>query len=193
MESRKIIDEIKENISKRTATDKIMWFSFWFLLSIITFGLALFPMIYSLIERRNRHFQRQGELENLILTNLRGKGVNVEVESEGCHKRNTLMWTLSTILVIPVFIIAFLLSRDLLLHERRQVLLFRKILVNVEITEQKINLKLYVVVTLATLGFGVIYWFYKIFNDYNNHFKEQWRIEDKLLELFEEGRLIERN
>jgi hypothetical protein len=25
------------------------------------------------------------------------------------------------------------------------------------------------------------YWLYRIFNDYNNHFKMQWLIEDELL------------
>jgi hypothetical protein len=50
------------------------WFSMWFLVSIITFGLALLPMIYYLVERRNRHFRHQKELEDLILTILKSKG-----------------------------------------------------------------------------------------------------------------------
>jgi len=175
MKDQEIIDKIRENLSKRVETDKIMWFSFHLLLSITTFGLALFPTIYRLIERRNKHFQRQKELEDLILARLKNKGINIEVEPENCRRRSSLLWSTSILLIAPIFAIAFLLSKDLHLHERRQASLFRKVLGKEEIKEQKINLKFYAMLTLATLGVGIVYWFYRIFNDYNNHFKEQWR------------------
>jgi hypothetical protein len=41
-------------------------------------------------------------------------------------------------------------------------------------------------ITLATLGVGILYWFYKIINTYNNHFKEQRKIEDEIIRLMEE-------
>ncbi|MEM2439797.1 MAG: hypothetical protein QW493_01080 [Candidatus Bathyarchaeia archaeon] len=188
METRKkeYVDLIKENISKRANTDKVMWFSMWFLLTIITFGFALFPMIYFLIERRNRHFQRQKELEDLILSVLKGNHTNLETETTYISpKRNALLWTLSAPLIVPVFLIAYHLSKDLLLHERRQKCLFNKILPDENIPEQKINPRLYLLITIVTMGVGMIYWFYKIFNAYNNHFKEQWKIENRLIELFE--------
>ena len=46
-----------------TKTDRIMWFSMWFLASIASFGLAFFPMFYLMIKRRNKHFQRHIENE----------------------------------------------------------------------------------------------------------------------------------
>jgi hypothetical protein len=29
-----------------------------------------------------------------------------------------------------------------------------------------------------------VYWLYRIFNDYNQHFKRQWKLEDDLLRFF---------
>lgn len=182
-----MMDEVKENILKRTSSDRIMWFSMWFLLSIITFGLALFPMLYLLIERRNKHFRRQKELESLILPVLKNRGVNLEIEEDDFLERNSLLWTASIVLIVPIFFAAYFLSKDLLLHEKKQMALFRKIFPEEVIIEQKINLKFCIKITLATLGVGIIYWFYKIFNAYNNHFKEQWRVEDKMVELTERG------
>lgn len=182
-----MMDEVKENILKRTSSDRIMWFSMWFLLSIITFGLALFPMLYLLIERRNKHFRRQKELESLILPVLKNRGVNLEIEEDDFLERNSLLWTASIVLIVPIFFAAYFLSKDLLLHEKKQMALFRKIFPEEAIIEQKINLKFCIKITLATLGVGIIYWFYKIFNAYNNHFKEQWRVEDKMVELTERG------
>lgn len=182
-----MMDEVKENILKRTSSDRIMWFSMWFLLSIITFGLALFPMLYLLIERRNKHFRRQKELESLILPVLKNRGVNLEIEEDDFLERNSLLWTASIVQIVPIFFAAYFLSKDLLLHEKKQMALFRKIFPEEAIIEQKINLKFCIKITLATLGVGIIYWFYKIFNAYNNHFKEQWRVEDKMVELTERG------
>ncbi|MBX5320477.1 MAG: hypothetical protein ACQXXG_00600 [Candidatus Bathyarchaeia archaeon] len=187
MKNRRMVDKIKENVLKRTSSDRIMWFSMWFLLSMITFGLALFPMLYLLIERRNEHFRRQKELESLILSVLKNRGVNLEIEGDNFLDRNSLLWAASIVLIVPIFFAAYFLSKDLLLHEKRQMALFRKIFPDEPVIEQKINLKFCMTITLATLGVGIIHWFYKIFNAYNNHFKEQWRIEDKIVELIERG------
>lgn len=187
-----MLGKLRENILKRTSTDRVMWFSMWFLLSIATFGLALFPMIYLLIERRNKHFLRQRELEELVLSLIKeDREVNIEIEQDNFRERNALFWAASTILIVPIFFAAYFLSKDLLLHEKRQTALFKKIFPEETIVKQKINLIFCLAVTLATLGVGVIYWFYKIFNSYNNHFKEQWKIEDKLAELLEKGKANE--
>jgi uncharacterized membrane protein (DUF373 family) len=185
MESGESSEKIKKNILKRASTDRIMWFSMWFLLSIITFGLAIFPMLYLLIERRNRHFQRQRELENLLSYALKNRGINLETETDNLYDRKALLWALSAFLVVPIFLVAYFLSKDLLFHEKKQTALFRKIFPDEDIMEHKISLKFCLIITFATLGLGIIYWLYKIFNAYNNHFKEQWKIEDKIIELLE--------
>ena len=183
MSKAEIIRKIKENVSKNKETDRIMWFSMWFFLSVASFGLALFPMFYFLIERRNKHFFRQKELENLL---LRLKGMEkIDSDKEYITKRNSILWALSIILIFPVIIIAYILTKELILHEEEQRRFFAVFLPDNDFPTRKINLKFYLVLTLATLGIGAIYWFYKIFNYYNDHFIKQWVIEDKIVKLLE--------
>ena len=49
-----------------------------------------------------------------------------------------------------------------------------------KIVTQKISLKKYILITLLTLGVGVIYWLYKIVNMYNMHFILQEKTEEKI-------------
>ena len=153
----------------------------WFLVSIVTFGLAFFPMFYYLIERRNQHFSRQRELKKLILNSLKGKEKK-EFLNDPLPDRNTELWTASIILIFPVFWIAYFLSNDLLIHERRQRAFIKNILPDQPYYQQHINIRKYTFLTVATLGIGVIYWLYTIFNIYNNHFHEQRGIEDRIIE-----------
>ena len=82
MGNRLIIARIRENLANRNKTDRIMWFSMWFLTSVATFGLAFFPMIYLLVDRRNKHFKRQKELEALLIAYFKnGKIVLAEKET----------------------------------------------------------------------------------------------------------------
>src|SRR5271166_5770013 len=100
--------------------DRKIWFSMWFLGAIVTFGLAFFPMFYRLIEGRNKHFQREAKLENQVTAYLRSQGKEPPATSEHFTQRNAKAWAASIVLVIPAFIIVYLLSRDLLVHERNQ-------------------------------------------------------------------------
>jgi phosphoglycerol transferase MdoB-like AlkP superfamily enzyme len=172
------------NMLRIVETDRTMWFSMWFLASITTFGLAFFPMFYRLIELRNKHFLRQDELEKQAKTYLRNEVK--ELQSNSLPERNAKLWAVSIILVLPVFIIAYFLSKDLLLHEKRQQAFIRALLPEREYMPQNIPVKKYALVTVVTLGVGVIYWLYKIINTYNNHFMEQRKIEDEIIRLMEE-------
>ena len=108
--------EIEQNIESRKETDKIMWFSMWAVLSVASFGIAWFPMIYYLIKRRNAHFSRQEKLEALILSKLKktespeklpldSSQTKIQVSS-----RNAEAWTLSTLLIFPAFYIFYVLG-----------------------------------------------------------------------------------
>jgi hypothetical protein len=187
MDNKLIIDNIKENIGRRAETDRIMWFSMWFLAAVATFGLAFFPMFYLLIERRNKHFVRQKELEELVAVHLKDKGIDLKLENNRLAERNSLAWTLSIVLIFPIFIIAYLLSKDLVLHEEKQRMLFGSLLQEKSFEVPSINIKRCVLLTVITLGLGIVYWLYKIFNSYNRHFKEQWMMEDKIFELLVKG------
>ena len=177
---------METNMPSKTETERIMWFSMWFLASIATFGLAFFPMFYYLIERRNKHFLRQDELENRAKTYFRNEGKELQPTTNFLSERNAKLWAVSIILILPVFVIAYFLSKDLLLHERRQQAFLKKLFPEGGYMPQNLAIKKYTLITLATLGVGIIYWLYKIINTYNSHFKEQRKIEDEIIRLMEE-------
>ena len=60
------LPEIEQNIASRKETDRIMWFSWWAVISVASFGIAFFPMFYLMIKRRNKHFQKHIENEKKI-------------------------------------------------------------------------------------------------------------------------------
>jgi len=53
------------------------------------------------------------------------------------------------------------------------------------------TVKKYVLITIVTLGVGIVYWLYKIINMYNAHFKAQREIEKEIIKLMEEKRVGE--
>lgn len=173
------IKRIEENILKRAETDRLMWFSMWFLACLVTFGAAIFPMIYILVERRNRHFNRQRELENLLAKHYKVETAKLPVDAP--DNRNALLWAISSLIIAPIFVIAYFLSKDLLQHNEHQRILFEKILENRVNKKPLLNIKRCITITVVTLGLGIIYWLYEIFNAYNRHFKEQWMLEDEIL------------
>ncbi|UCF45338.1 MAG: hypothetical protein JSW44_01520 [Candidatus Bathyarchaeota archaeon] len=169
-----------------TETDRIMWFSMWFLASIASFGLAFFPMFYYMVKRRNKHFLRQYELEKRVLTFLKNEEKKMPANEGFLPERNAKLWTLSIIFIFPVFIIVYFLSKDLLLHERRQQAFLESLFPERTYTPQNISIRKYALITTATMGAGIVYWLYKILNIYNNHFTEQQKIEDEIIKLMEE-------
>ena len=175
-----------------------MWFSMWIVLSVASFGLAWFPMIYYAIKRRNDHFLRQKKLEKLILTKL---GENQKIKNaipENLKQKNELepknekILTILTLLIIPGFYLFYSLKRDLQKHEEYEQVFLNKINNLAKNSDLPLNIQSYattpsfpknryILLSIATLGLAAAYWLYRIFNDYNNHFKMQWIIEDELL------------
>jgi preprotein translocase subunit YajC len=197
--------EIEKNIKSRKETDRAMWFSMWFLLSVATFGIAGILMIYFLIKRRNAHFSRQEKLETLTLSKLRRlkeeKQRHYDGESDFTKNekpifiRNAQVWALSTILIVPAFYVFYFLNSDLQKHEEHEHALLIEALslakdIGLELNlngfavTKKFALNRYLVLTIVTLGFAALYWLYRVFNDYNIHFKQQWKLEDELLKFF---------
>ena len=179
-----------------------MWFSMWAVLSVASFGIAWFPMIYYLIKRRNDHFLRQEKMEKLILNKLR-KTSNLKKDMIDSNTtklgapRNEISWTVSTLLIVPAFYIFYFLKRDLQKHEENEhnflceVNTLAKdngIILNIQSfsTTTRFTFGKYIVVSVGTFGLAAVYWLYQIFNEYNNHFKMQWIIEDELLTFLKE-------
>jgi hypothetical protein len=198
----KILLKIEQNIASRKETDKIMWFSMWAILSVASFGIAWFPMIYYLIKRRNAHFLRQEKLEELILNKLRKtpspeKTVLDSKSIKACPTRNETLWIISTILIIPAFYVFYFLKSDLQKHEEHEQVFLHEVTtlgkdMGVPLTIQsyattpRFPIGKYVVFSVVTFGLATAYWLYQIFNDYNNHFKMQWIIEDELFTFLKE-------
>jgi hypothetical protein len=175
----------------RTETDRITWFSIWFLGAIATFGAAFFPMFYRLIDNRNKHFHREAKLEQQINQWLAKQGK--EAQATACPTdMNTKAWAASIIFIIPAFVITYYLSRDLQAHEQHQDMFLANAFPERVFMTQTIPIKKYALITLATLGVGGIYWLYKITNLYNAHFKAQRAVEREIARLMEEKRVVER-
>jgi hypothetical protein len=175
----------------RTETDRTLWFSMWFLASIATFGAAFFPMFYRLIESRNKHFRREAYLEKQIAVFLRKQGKEPPATSDGFREMNAKVWAAAIILVIPVFALTYLLSKDLLTHERHQDRFLAGAFPERMFMPQTIPIEKYALITIITLGVGIVYWLYKIVNMYNAHFKAHRELEKEIVKLMEEKQVGE--
>jgi hypothetical protein len=194
------LSEIEQNIESRKETDRIMWFSMWAVLSVASFGIAWFPMIYYSIKRRNDHFARQQKLEALILSKLKKPSPEKPEEldsSQETRPRNAAAWTLSTLLVFPAFYVFYVLKNDLRKHEEHEHDFIVEVMelakdsgvplkVHPFVTSPAFSLKTYLALSIVTCGLAAAYWLYRIFNDYNSHFKMQWQNEDELLRFLKE-------
>lgn len=163
----------------------------WFLLSIATYGLAFFPMFHRLIDSRNKHFRREADLEKQIEYFLRKQGKELPITLDSFNEMNAKAWTIAIILVIPAFVITYLLSRDLIIHEKRQDMILASAFPERMFMPQTIPIKKYVLITIVTLGLGIVYWLYKIINMYNVHFKSQLEIKKEIAKLMEEKKADE--
>ena len=157
----------------------------------MTFGVAFLPMFYRLLDSRNKHFEHEAVLEKQIMDYLKSQGKQPPPISMQLPKRNAKALAASIILVIPAFVIAYLLSRDLLLHERGQDAFLAAAFPQRMFMTQTIPIKTYVLITIFTLGVGGVYWLYKVVNLYNAHFKAQMQVEKEIGRLMEEQKAVE--
>ena len=130
-------------------------------------------------------------MEKQIAAFLRKQGREPLITSDSFNEMNAKAWTATIILVIPVFLITYLLSMDLLMHEKHQDIVFTSAFPERIFMPQTIPIKKYALITVITLGVGIVYWLYKIINMYNAHFKAQQKIENEIVKLMEEKRVGE--
>jgi len=190
--------KIEQNIESRKETDRLMWFSMWAILSVASFGIAWFPLIYYLIKRRNAHFSRQEKLETLILSKLRKtespekSPLDSSKTKNHASSRNAHAWALLTLLIIPAFYVFYFLKSDLRKHEEHEHDFLVEVIALAKDSGVTLNihgfsatpsfpLDKYIVLSVVTIGLAAAYWLYRIFNDYNSHFKMQWKNEDEML------------
>jgi hypothetical protein len=172
--------------------DRKVWFSMWFLGAVVTFGLAFFPMFYRLVDGRNRHFQNEAAFEEKIVAYQRRNGKEPsKTQAQQPKPMNAKVWAASIILIVPAFIIVYLLSRDLEIHETQQDDFLATSLPQRVFMPQTIPIKTYALITLVTLGIGGIYWLYKVVNLYNAHYKAHLQVEKELVKLMEEQKIVQ--
>jgi hypothetical protein len=175
---------------ERTEKDQTLWFSMWFLAAVATYGVAFFPMFYRLIENRNRHFGREIEWEKKISAYLISQGKKPPATTKEIREMNSKVWTISIVLVIPVFVITYILSKDLVAHEAHQDKFLAAALPQRLFMPQTIPIQKYVLITIFTLGIGIVYWLYKVINLYNAHFRAQWGVEKEIDALMEDKKNV---
>ncbi len=148
-------------------------------------------MFYRLVEGRNLHFQHQAQLEDRVAAYLKNSGKQPPPQSQPFRKRNAAVWAASIILVVPAFVIVYLLSRDLVVHERSEDDFLAAAFPERVFMTQTIPITTYALITIVTLGVGGVYWLYKVVNLYNAHFKADLQVEKEIGRLMEEQKLVE--
>ncbi len=170
------------------AKEKMTWFSMWFLASVSSFGVAFFPMFFRLVDNRNRHFRREARLEQEISEFLKKQGKQSPEVASLCDM-NPRIWVVSLVLIFPVFLLMYRLSKDLYLHEKHLDGFLSAAFPQRMFMPQTIPIKKYVLITIVTLGIGGVYWLYRIVNNYNMHFGAQWKVEQEVNRIMEEEKV----
>jgi len=167
----------------------------WAVLAVATFGVAWFPMIYYNIKRRNDHFARQQKLEKLVRNKLEINSENLIADVS--KPKNATLWTVATLLVVPAFYLFYSLKKDLQEHEMHEQVFLSDVIEVAKESDMTLNVQSfattpcfpagqYVFLSVVSCGLAAAYWLFRLFNDYNNHFKMQWIIEDELLRFLKE-------
>ena len=184
--------KMQTTLKTQAGNDRKVWFSMWFLGAVVTFGVAFFIMFYRVVEGRNNHFRKEAEFEKQIAAYSKSQGKEPPEVNERFKARNAKAWAASIILIVPVFVLLYLLSKDLAVHERSQDDFLAGALPERVFMPQTIPIKTYALITLVTLGVGAVYWLYKVVNMYNAHFKAHLQVEKEMGRLMEKEKVVER-
>jgi hypothetical protein len=157
---------------------------------VVTFGVAFFAMFYRLVDGRNRHLAHEAELEEKVAAYLKSKGGELPATQHRFRAMNAKAWAVSIILIVPAFVIVYLLSKDLVVHEHEQDAFLAAAFPKRMFMPQTIPITTYVLITIFTLGIGGIYWLYKVVNLYNAHYKADLQVEKEIVRLMEEERVV---
>ena len=189
----------------------LVFFGFLILLYIGIFVAAIvfYIMIYKLAKRRNTHFQRQlllyEDLLNMAKEASSKRGVDVSMHLNNMDRtlrearideteKSAALWTiLSFVTVIATLYVFYYLMKDFFKHERREDQFFEDLNRALAAAGVPVNLPrrtlpvpdrsfvLYFILSIITAGIFGIYWIYVLLTDPNNHFRQQWMIEDTII------------
>lgn len=131
------IERTRINIREREESDTILSWPTWFLVTLITFGIAGFYVTYKLIKRRNEHFKRQWKLmenlENIIrfISEKKGVDIGAAIGAMNGARRDCMsseedksagLWIILSIITgsIAGLYIMYFLTRDIYKHYKNQ-------------------------------------------------------------------------
>ncbi len=168
--------------------------------------------IYLLVNRRSTHFKRQKSLSESIIAavNSLAKTKRVdeemrvlaersteEVNSEESEKSAILWAVLSALVPFLQLYVYYFLFKDFYIHEQREDDFWvdmngtlNKLGVDFSVT-QRIepipyrSFVLYLIMTIVTVGLFIVYWFFVMLKDPNEHFKYHIEVENYLLAALE--------
>ena len=180
-----------------------------FFIGIIVAAILSAIMLYKLAKRRNTHFQRQlllyEDLLNMAKEVSSKKGVDVSMHLNNMDRtlrearieeteKSAALWTiLSLITGIATLYVFYYLMKDFFKHERREDQFFEDLNRTLAAAGVPVNLPrrtlpvpdrsfiLYFILSLITVQIFSIYWIYVLLTDPNNHFRQQWMIEDTII------------
>lgn len=131
------IERIRLSVRDREDTDSVLSFPTWFIISIVTGGIAELYVIYKLIKRRNEHFKRQWKLmeslENTVKFIGEQKGMDISAAlaamtgarrdmTDNEEEKSAGMWVILSILTgfIAALYVAYFLTADIYKHYKNQ-------------------------------------------------------------------------
>ncbi len=168
---------------------------------VLLFGALAF---YFMIDRRNRHFGRQqllfSTLQRYLLTkapaseHISRLGQLTEDSAYGERDRPAGLWAVLFLFVTPIvgLLAAYNLTQDLSRHDDLQSS-YQVTLANAfsdagvqpptfsPYRFHKRDPFLFIILSAITAGLFWVYWFYTLLNDYNEHFSDQSKFEDQIL------------
>ncbi len=180
-----------------------------FIIGIIVAAILSAVMLYKLAKRRNTHFQRQlllyEDLLNMAKEVSSKRGVDVSMHLNNMDRtlrearideteKSAALWTiLSFVTLIATLYVFYYLMKDFFKHERREDQFFEDLNRALAASGVPVNLPrrtlpvpdrsfiLYFILSLITAQIFSIYWIYVLLTDPNNHFRQQWMIEDTII------------
>ena len=183
-------------------------FALWGVAALVFFAVLFFGALsfYYLIDRRNRHFGRQQLLFSTIHRYLASKASTSEniatlgyISDDSPYAeeaRPAGLWALLVLLVTPIvgLIASYTLTQDLRRHDEFQSKYQQALapaLVEAGFHEPTFpayrphnrDPVLFIILTAITGGLFWIYWYYTLLKDYNEHFADQAKFEEQILNI----------
>ncbi len=164
-------------------------------------------VVYKLIDRRNKHFERTKGLyttiadaaEALGLPNASAIRMKARELTLKYEEKGAVLWAILGALINILLLYVFhFLNKDFYHHSKDEQVLLHEVFDGLKakgvapsfrpeqfVTVPDRNTILYIVLSLITFGIFMLYWIYVLVKDPNEHFKSHRVMEQELVKSFE--------